>query len=152
MTPLQKWLLLGSSGITGFTGLLYWWMDHMMDPVTEWAAINHPLQPWLLKAHILSAPVLVFAVGLITSDHIMKHMKKPNLPGRNSGRTILWLLVPMGYSGYLIQTVTHEGWLSILAWTHLITGSVYLLGLGAHQWVSSTRRMGKRRKEEQRKG
>lgn len=128
----------------GATGLAYWWMKHRMEPVTEWAAINHPLQPWILKAHIIAAPVLVFAVGLIASDHILKHARKPKLPGRKSGHTALWFLIPMTISGYLIQTVTHQGWLRLLAWLHLGTGTVYLLGLAAHQWVFRSR---KRKKE-----
>ena len=135
MTRTQRWLLLASSGVMGATGGLYWWMEHMMEPVTEWAAINHPLQPWVLKAHILAAPILVFAIGLITADHILRHAGRPEMPGRKSGHTALWLLFPMVLSGYLIQTVTHEGWLATLAWIHPLSGLVYLLALATHRWV-----------------
>jgi len=140
MTRFQKWLLLGSSLAAGVTGLLYWWMKHMMEPVTEWAAINHPLQPWVLKAHILAAPVLVFAAGLIASDHIARHLKKARSPGRWSGMTTLWLLAPMVLSGYLIQTITHPAGLVFLSWFHLGTGGIYLMGLGIHQWVFKRRK------------
>lgn len=140
MTRLQKWLLLASSGVMGATGLAYWWMKNRMEPLTEWAAINHPLQPWALKAHILAAPILVFAVGLIASDHIVKHARRSGLPGRTSGLTALWFLIPMALSGYLIQTLTHEGWLRALSWIHLITGMIYLTGLAIHQWVFGGRR------------
>ncbi len=142
MTRLQKWLLLGSSGATGLTGLVYWWMKNRMEPVTEWAAINHPLQPWVLKAHILAAPILVFAVGLIASDHISRQVRNGRTRGRRSGLVAVWFLAPMILSGYLIQTVTHQGWLTFLAWTHLVTGIVYLAGLGAHQSIVLRRREG----------
>lgn len=108
MTRTQRWLLLVSSAVMGATGLTYWWMKNMMEPATEWAAINHPLQPWVLKAHILVAPVLVFAVGFIASDHILKNAGRPGRAGRRAGHTPLWLFIPMALSGYLIQTVTHD--------------------------------------------
>ena len=58
MNAFRKRLLLGSSALTGLTGIGYWWMDTMLEPMNEWAVINHPLQPWMLKAHIVVAPVM----------------------------------------------------------------------------------------------
>lgn len=135
MTPFQRWLVWSSSGATGLTGLVYWWMKHRMVPVDPWAAINHPLQPWVLKAHILVAPVMVFAVGLIASEHIWRHYRRGVRKGRRSGLTALWVFAPMVLSGYLIQAVTHVGTLEALAWVHLGTGALYLLGMVAHHRV-----------------
>lgn len=133
MRAYQRWLLLGSSVLTGGTGLIYWWMKHMMEPASEWAVINHPLQPWVLKTHILVSPVLVFALGLMVSDHILPHLKASSRSGQGSGLLAISLLAPMGFSGYLIQAATHPGWLSALAWAHLATGCLYLAGLGFHR-------------------
>ena len=133
MSPFPKWLVLGGSGLTGATGVVYWWMAHMMEPASDFAVINHPLQPWVLKAHILVAPLLVFALGLITTDHIWKHFRASLKVRRRSGVTTLWTLVPMVLSGYLIQAVTHSGWLAAMVWVHIGTGLVYLVGLGIHQ-------------------
>jgi hypothetical protein len=133
MKAHHRWLLLWSSILTGGTGLIYWWMKHMMDPVSEWAVINHPLQPWVLKTHILVSPILVFSLGLIASDHILAQLKTSNRSGQGSGLLAVFLLAPMGFSGYLIQAVTHPDWLSVLAWTHLATGCLYLAGLVFHR-------------------
>jgi hypothetical protein len=38
-------------------------------------------------------------------------------------------------TGYLIQVVTHVGWLEALAWAHLGTGVAYLVALFAHHRV-----------------
>lgn len=149
MTRTQRWLLLVSSAVMGATGLTYWWMKNMMEPATEWAAISHPLQPWVLKAHILVAPVLVFAVGFIASEHILKNAGRPGRAGRRSGHTALRLFIPMALSGYLIQTVTHDGWLSTLAWIHLISGLTYLAGLATHRWVFGRRRKARREDSEE---
>lgn len=132
MSPFQRWLVWGSSVATGVTGVAYWWMKNRMEPVDPWAVINHPLQPWMLKAHILVAPVMVFAVGLIAGEHIWRHWRQGVKAGRRSGGAAMWVFVPMVLSGYLIQAVTHTGWLEALVWTHLVTGVVYLLGLVAH--------------------
>ena len=55
--------------------------------------------------------------------------------GRRSGLAAMWVFLPMVVTGYLIQAVTHTGWLGALAWTHLGTGAIYLVGLGAHHRV-----------------
>ena len=125
MNRFEKWLLWGSSAATAVTGVVYAWMQYMMEPVNEWAAINHPWQPWVLKAHIVVAPFLVFAVGVIATGHIWKHYR--------SG-------APMVVSGYLIQAVTHVGWLRALVWAHLITGGLYSVALVWHHLVFRRRR------------
>lgn len=136
MTPFQKWLLLGSSAATTLTGVIYAWMKYLLEPVEPWAVINHPLQPWMLKAHILVAPVLVFALGLVTVDHIWKHYRSRVRPRRRSGLSMMWLVIPMVATGYLIQAVTHAGWLQALVIAHLATGALYALGLAVHWAVS----------------
>lgn len=132
MSRFQRSLLLWSSGLTFLTGVVYWWMDTMLDPVTEWAVVNHPLQAWVLKAHILVAPVLIFAIGLVMTDHIWKHLRTAVTRGRRSGAIAMCVLVPMILSGYLIQAVTAENWLTVVVWAHLITGGLYGLALATH--------------------
>lgn len=133
MKPFLKWLLLGSSFVTGLSGLAYWFMKRFLVPEDPFAVIGHPLEPWMLKTHILAVPVLVFAIGLISVDHIWRHYRCLVPAGRRSGVTVLWMFVPMVLTGYLIQAVTHLGWLAALSWTHLAAGLVYLVGLVAHQ-------------------
>lgn len=135
MSPFKRWLIWGSSIATGLTGLVYWWMKDHMEPMDPWAAINHPLQPWVLKAHILAAPVLVFAVGLVAGEHVWRHWSEGVRAGRRSGLTAIWVFAPMVATGYLIQTATRSGWLEVLAWVHLGTGTLYLVGLAAHHRV-----------------
>ena len=135
MSAFQRWLVWSTSGLTGATGLVYWWMKNRMEPLDAWAAINHPLQPWMLKAHILVAPLMVFAVGVIAGEHIWRQYRQKVKAGRWSGLTAMWVLAPLIVSGYVIQVVTDVGWLEALAWAHLGTGVVYLAGLAAHHRV-----------------
>lgn len=140
MSAFQKWLVWGSSLATALTGGVYWWMKNRMQPVTEWAVVNHPLQPWVLKAHIVVAPVLVFAVGVISVDHIWKHYRTRVRIGRGSGLTMAWILAPMILSGYLIQAVTLPGWLDALVWIHVGTGALYAVAVLWHHLVFRRRR------------
>lgn len=135
MNGFQRWLVWSTSLLTGLTGLVYWWMKNHMVPVEPWAVINHPLEPWVLKVHILVAPLMIFAVGLITAEHIWRHYRQRVPSGRRSGLTAMLVFVPMVLSGYLIQAVTHAGWLEALAWTHLVTGSIYFAGMVLHARV-----------------
>ena len=143
MSSLQRWLLLGGTLLTGITGVVYWWMDAYLEPMNEWSVINHPLQPWVLKIHIIVAPLLIFSVGLIAVEHVWRHFRSRRLFGRRSGLMTMWVVVPMIMTGYLIQTATNQGWLAALAWVHIGTGVVYMGGVGIHFWVLRNRRGGR---------
>ena len=54
-------LHLANLAVSG-TGLVYAWMRYLAEPVDEWAIVNHPWQPHTQHLHILTAPLLVFAV------------------------------------------------------------------------------------------
>ena len=135
MNRFQKILLWVTSGLTGATGTVYFVMDRMMEPVGPWAVVNHPLQPWVLKLHIVVAPALIFSIGLIATEHIWKHYQGRVLRARRTGLATMWMIAPMVVTGYLIQSITQQTLLSTIAWAHIVTGVIYLLGIGLHQWV-----------------
>lgn len=132
MTRFEKWSVLTGSAATGVTGAAYLWVKYAMEPTEPWAVINHPIQPWLLKAHILVAPLLVFAVGMIAVRHIWRHYRTGMKWGRRSGILSGVSLVPMIVTGYLIQGITHERWLAVTAWTHIVTSVLFLIGVTIH--------------------
>jgi hypothetical protein len=133
MTRFERWSVWSTSLATAVTGFVYFWMKYLMTPVDPWAVINHPLQPWVLKAHILVAPLLVFSVGMVALKHIWRHLRSARRTARRTGVTTALVLGPMVISGYLIQSVTGEGVLRVLAIAHMATGTVYAVGLLAHQ-------------------
>ena len=57
MTRFQRWFLYGSTIATAVSGITYFAMKHFLEPSDPWAVINHPLEPWALKAHILSVHI-----------------------------------------------------------------------------------------------
>ena len=135
----ERWLIWLSTAGTLVTGVAYWWMKDLMTPTEPWAVINHPLQPWMLKAHILIAPVLVFAVGLITTRHIWRHYRQGVKKGRRSGLIAALAFAVLVVSGYALQVFSAELLLRVMAWTHLGLGVVYSAGLALHWPATRTR-------------
>jgi hypothetical protein len=140
MTRFEKLLLWWSTAAVTVTGLVYAWMKYLVQPADEWAVVNHPLQPLVLKLHILVAPVLVFAVGMIATRHVVAHLRARTAQGRRSGTAAALVIVPMILSGYLIQTVTDSGWLTALGWVHLGTGVVFAAASAVHGVTARRRR------------
>lgn len=133
MTGFERWSVWLSAAATAVTGFALFWAKYLLEPPDPWAVVNHPLQPWLLKAHILAAPLLVFALGLIAVRHIWRHYRNGACAGRRSGIVTMLTAGPMIVSGYLIQAVTHPRWLLLLAIAHIGLGTLFVAGLLAHQ-------------------
>lgn len=132
MSPFERWSVWLTTAGTLLTGVVYWWMKDLMPSTDPWAVINHPLQPWVLKAHILIAPFMVFSVGLITSRHIWRHYRLGVGKGRRSGLLAALSFVVLVLSGYILQVVTAETLLRALGWLHLGLGILYSVAVAAH--------------------
>ncbi|MDX1673547.1 MAG: hypothetical protein R3314_02000 [Longimicrobiales bacterium] len=132
MTRFERWSVWTTTAGTLLTGVVYWWMSELMSPTDPFAVINHPLQPWVLKAHILIAPLQIFSVGLITSRHIWRHFRMGVRKGRRSGMIAAVMFIAMVATGYGLQVLTAELLLRIVGWTHLVVGIVYSVGVAVH--------------------
>ena len=139
MNRFEKWMLWTSFVLTAVTGTGLLWTKYFMYTNDPWAVINHPFQPWLLKAHIVSAPALVFALGLISSKHVWQHFKTRVPAGRRTGIATFVMGTLMILSGYLIQVVTQVTPLKVLAISHIALGFVFLVGFVAHQALVASR-------------
>ena len=135
MNLFEKWSVWVTSALSGFTGGAYFWTKYFVQNTDPFSVINHPLQPWFLKAHIISSPFLLIALGSILVRHIWKHFRLGALLGRRSGLTTALVFLPMVVSGYFIQSVTHPGRLAVLAFSHMALSGLYLAGLFVHQVV-----------------
>lgn len=136
MTRFEKILTWSSIAVVSLTGFVYAWMKFLMEPTDPWAVVNHPLQPFVLKLHIVTAPFLVFAIGILFARHILPQLRARARTARLSGTSAAWLIVPMVLSGYLIQAITHATLLQAMVLVHLATGSIFALAAGGH-WLSA---------------
>jgi hypothetical protein len=132
MTPFERWTLWLSAAATTVTGLGYLWPKYFMEPTDPWAVINHPLQPVALKAHILIAPLFVFILGAVVLKHAVPHLTNGAPERRATGLGVLALLVPMLLSGYLIQVLTNEIAVRVMALTHIGSSLAFTAGLAWH--------------------
>ena len=80
MSRWQAWSSHIVTMIVGASGLIYLWIKYFMRTDDPFSVVNHPLQPFLLDAHVLSAPLLVFLFGLMFESHIRKNSKQENHP------------------------------------------------------------------------
>jgi len=136
VTRFERWTVWSTAIATGLTGLGFMWTKYFVHAPDQWAVVNHPLEPWFLKLHIVAAPAFVFAIGLVAARHIIPHLRRREPSGRRSGLIMLWTLLPMALTGYLIQVVSIPGWMLPLAAVHIVTGCVFLVGIAGHRFRS----------------
>jgi hypothetical protein len=141
----ESWTVHLSTVLVAGTGAVYAVMRYLLEPSDPYAVVNHPLQPTVQHLHVLAAPFLVFAAGLIWREHVWKHYKNGAKSGRRSGLWMLPTLLPMVVSGYLIQTTVTEGWRTAWIVVHLATSTLWLVGYAGHAVAAVQRRRAKSR-------
>ncbi len=135
MTALERWLFWTSAAAATVTGGVYVWMKYLLTGSDPYSVVHHPLQPLVLKLHIMVAPVLVFALGIFAVRHIWPQLTLGHPVARRSGLTTALVAGPMILTGYLIQVFTDERWLRVVAWAHIALGMGFALGVVVHRIV-----------------
>lgn len=133
MSRFEAWTTHAATMLVGGTGLVYAWMRYLVHPADPFAVVNHPLQPLVQHLHILLAPLLVFAAGMMWHQHAWPYWRQGIERRRRSGGSMILTLVPMVVSGYLIQTAVAGDWRRIWVIVHLAASGLWLLGYLAHQ-------------------
>jgi hypothetical protein len=132
MSRAQRMLLHAAVALMTATGAIFAWTKYFLTPPDEFALANHPLQPWMLAAHVVLAPLLVFAVGWIFGDHILVKLGMSNAPKRKSGIWTMVMLAPMVLSGYLLQVLTDDALRDAMRWAHWISSAFFAAGYAVH--------------------
>lgn len=135
MSRFQKWSVWVTSFLTVVTGVAYFAVKYLVEGGGEYSVVNHPWQPWLLKAHIVASPALIFALGLIAVDHVWDHIVSGVRVSRRTALVTVATVVPMILTGYLIQVLTASGWVTAMAVAHIVFGGLYAVGLAAHNAI-----------------
>ena len=132
MKRWEAWINhLGIAGVA-LSGLAYAIMKYMLTNPDPDSRLGHPWQPWAVRVHILLAPVAVFGLGLIFRRHALARFFGGDREGRRSGRVLLFLAVPLGISGYLIEAITHESVRRWTGWTHTAAGLLFAAAYAFH--------------------
>lgn len=116
----------------GLSGIAYGLMKYFLPASDPDSRVGHPWQQPMLKVHILAAPFLVFALGLVFSSHAIARLRGGADSGRTSGSGLLGLSAPMILTGALIQVLTGDAARRWTGWVHAALGVAYVLGYAAH--------------------
>lgn len=135
MTRGEAWTTHLGSALVGISGLVYAWMLYVAEPTDEFAIVNHPWQPQLLSLHILTAPLLVLAVGFLWVNHIWGRIRSGYPHRRATGLILAVAVFPMIVSGYAIQVSVDETWRAIWIGVHLVSSALWLPGYLIHQFA-----------------
>ena len=125
------WLHL-SIGITTITGLVFAAMKYFLESQDEFAVVNHPLQPAMLSAHVVVAPLALFILGWTFSNHMLPKSRFGDETGRKSGTSAMWLIVPMAASGYLLQVSVNESLRQAMAVAHWVSSGLFAVAYVVH--------------------
>ena len=139
MKRWEAWWNHAAIAAVSLSGLAYGIFKYFVPGSDPDSRIGHPLQPVLLKAHILVAPLAVFAVGLIFRRHALARIQIGESQGRRTGALMVWLLLPLTVTGYLIQVFVETAPVRAAAWSHAGLGVAFLLGYAVHpkRWAAS---------------
>jgi hypothetical protein len=132
---VKRWAVFLSHlacAFVGLSGIAYGVMKYFLPASDPDSRVGHPWQQPMLKVHILAAPFLVFALGLVFSGHALARLRGGMDPGRASGAGLLGLAAPMVLTGALIQVLTGDAARQRTGWIHAALGAVYLLAYAAH--------------------
>ena len=132
MTRAEAWTQHAANLLVGGTGLAYAWLRYAAVAPDPFSAV-HPLLPPVQHAHVWSAPLLVFALGVVWRAHAWAGFRSGATPRRRSGLGLLLAAAPMVASGYLLQTAVEPDWRQIWTAVHLAASGLWLAGYLAHQ-------------------
>ncbi|HJW32468.1 MAG TPA: hypothetical protein VJ505_03790 [Holophagaceae bacterium] len=132
MNRFERLALHGGAWLTGLSGLGYGWLRYFKVVQGEFGPEPHPLQSVVQHAHVLAAPLLLFALGMMVRGHFAVKLRVLSKEGRRTGWGLALLIGPMVLAGYGVQVVTTPTWRMALAWIHGVASCLFLLAYAGH--------------------
>jgi hypothetical protein len=132
MTVLERACLHLSAFLVAATGLVYGGLRYFGQRMGEFGLEPHPLQGLLQHLHVLTAPVLVFTLGMLLRGHVQPMLRRGPPVGKRTGLGAILTVAPMVLAGYGVQVVVDPAWRSALAWIHGLASLAFLAGYLGH--------------------
>ena len=132
MSRWQVGWLHVSVALTTITGVVYAIMKYLMTSGDEFAVVNHPLQPHMLAAHVVVAPLVLFILGWTFSNHMLPKYRYGNGENRKTGIAAMWLILPMTLSGYLLQVSSADATRQAMMVAHWIASALFVAAYIVH--------------------
>ena len=132
MKRLERWSLRIGFGLGALTGLVYGVLRYFGSVKGEFGPEQNPWQPFWQHAHVLAAPLLLFALGIAVRGHVSGMLGHGVRRGRPTGLMLAALGAPMVLGGYAVQVVTAAGVRAALGWIHAAVGALFAVIYLAH--------------------
>jgi hypothetical protein len=132
MRRWEAWFNHAALAAISVSGVAYGIFKYFVPGSDPDSRIGHPWQPVLLKAHILVAPAVVFGIGLLFRNHAMARLRSGAGKRRYTGALMLWLVLPLTLTGYLVQVLVETTAVRAAGWSHAALGLWFLLGYALH--------------------
>jgi hypothetical protein len=136
---MKRWERIAFNGlglVVAASGFAYLWMNYAMTTDDPFALVNHPWEPAMLSAHVLTSPAFVLAFGVLLNAHIVKQLRAWRRENRLSGLTSLGTFATMASTGYLLQITTTEALLTALVIVHIASSVIFTLAYVGHLIIS----------------
>ena len=89
MRRLERWSLRIGFFLGGLTGVVYGWLRYFGSVKGDFGPEPSPWQPFWQHAHVLAAPVLLFALGVAVRGHVQGMLGRGVRRGRRTGLVLL---------------------------------------------------------------
>ena len=134
MTLREKNIFSFSIYLSIFSGIIYGIFKYFVQNESKWGVlVQHPLQSDFLHLHILVVPLMVFFCGYFWKTHVWSSYQNKKSPYRKSGLILFFTLVPMTFSGYLIQIFIEVNLRNFTGYIHTGISVVFSLIFIYHQ-------------------
>jgi uncharacterized membrane protein YidH (DUF202 family) len=128
----EAWSIRVGFALVSASGIVYGAMKYFLSGSNPDSRLGHPWQPAVLAAHVLAAPVAVFAMGLLLRGHALPRLKRREPEGRKTGLSLTAAGMPLVFSGYLAQILTGETLRKGTGWIHAALGLLFALAFLMH--------------------
>jgi hypothetical protein len=131
---IERWSLRVGFVLCALTGVVYGVLRYAGSVKGEFGPEPSPWQPFWQHAHVLAAPLLLFALGVAVRGHVLAMLGRGVQRGRRTGLVLAALAGPLVLGGYAVQVVTGAGFRNALGWSHAALGALFT-GLYAIHWA-----------------
>jgi hypothetical protein len=114
------------------SGLVWAFMLYGLAPENEWSVLHHPWQDETQALHVLSAPLLIFAVAAIWKRHAWQRIRSGFAFRRKTGLVLAASFFPMLASAYLLQVTAAENWRTAWLAIHLGSSAIWIFAFLVH--------------------
>lgn len=124
--------IYGVGTVLILSGALWLLFHYFVRIEGEFGPTLHPLEPWFLSAHGISAAALLIGFGSVLPGHVKRAWRAAR--NRITGSIFFGVMLTLTVTGYLLYYVGIESVRSVLSIIHWVIGLLLPILAGWHVW------------------